>query len=83
MSLSVLSRGLRRNRSVKGTRGERVETGAMNTWEWKGMVSSVGVKVRGCLTDVLAVNVSVLLSCTCYLSGGGADDRFVIGLACV
>lgn len=56
---SILTRTFRRNRSIKGTRGERVENGAMKTWEWKGTVCNIGVTVGGCSTEVLVINVSV------------------------
>jgi len=56
---SILTRGFRRNRNVKGTRGERVENGPMKTWEWKGTVRHSGVRVGGCSTEVMVINVSV------------------------
>ena len=59
---STLTRKFKRNRSAKGTRGERVENGAIKTWEWKGVVQNVGIEVGGCSTEVLVINVSVFLS---------------------
>jgi hypothetical protein len=79
---SAPARKLKRNRSIKGTRGERVENGAMRTWEWKGMVHNVGVKVGGCSTQVLIINVSVFVS-PLFVRGGVADEGLVIGLLCV
>lgn len=86
---SLLTRGFKRNRTVKGARGERVENGAMKTWEWNGTVTNVGVKVGGCSTDVLVINVSTLLSVLPLLlplaSDRGADweacDRTPLRLA--
>ena len=57
---SILARGFRRNRSVKSTGGERFENGAMKTWEWKGTVRHSGIRVGGCSTEVMIINVSVL-----------------------
>ena len=74
---SILTRGFKKNRNVKGAKGERVENGAMKTWEWKGTVCNIGIRVGGCSTEVMIINVSAfgLFS----LSGGGADKGFVIG----
>ena len=57
---SILTRTFKR--SVRGTRGRRVENGAMKTWEWKGAVQTVGIEVGGCSTEVLVINVSGSLS---------------------
>lgn len=57
---SILTRGFKRSRSIKGTRGEKFENGGIKTWEWKGTVFSKGVTVGGCATDVLVINVSAL-----------------------
>lgn len=59
---SILARKFKKNRSVKGAMGERVENGAMKTWEWKGTMCNVGIEVGGCSTEVLVISVSVLLS---------------------
>lgn len=53
---SILTRGFRRNRVMKGERGDNVENGKMKTWEWKGTVCNNGVKVGGCATDVMVIN---------------------------
>lgn len=55
---SILTRGFKRNRTIKGTRGEKIENGKLKTWEWKGTVCNKGIKVGGCMTDVLVINVS-------------------------
>ena len=63
-SESILTRGFKRNRTIKGTREERIDNGKMKTWEWKGTVCNNGIKVGGCNTDVLVLNVSASLCCS-------------------
>jgi hypothetical protein len=58
---SILTRGFRRNRSVKGASGERAENGKVKMWEWKGTVCNKGINVGGCTTGVLVISVSTLL----------------------
>lgn len=53
---SILTRGFRRNRVVKGVRGERADGEKLRTWEWKGTVCNKGIKVGGCSTDVMVIN---------------------------
>ena len=79
---SILTRKFKRSRSVKSTRGERVENGAMKTWEWKGAVCNVGIEVGGCSTEVLVIKVSIFLSFS-PARGGVTHERLVIGLLCV
>ena len=62
-SESILTRGFKRNRTVKGTRGEASENVKVNTWEWKGSVCNKGIKVGGCMANVLVINVSPFLFC--------------------
>ena len=61
-SESILSRGFRRNRTIKRARDERVDSGKLKTWEWNGTVRNDGIKVGGCTTEVMVINVSDLLS---------------------
>jgi len=53
---SILTRGFRRNRSVKCASGERAENGKVKMWEWGGTVCNKGIKVGGCTTGVLVIN---------------------------
>ena len=59
---SLLARGFKRGRTVKGTKGEIIENGKMKTWEWKGTVCNSGIQVGGCATEVMVINVSVLVT---------------------
>lgn len=47
---------------MKRVRDERVDSGKLKTWEWNGTVRNDGIKVGGCTTEVMVINVSDLLS---------------------
>jgi len=52
---SMLTRGYR---NWKSTRGERVLTREMKTWEWRGTVRNNGVRIGGCSTEVMVISVN-------------------------
>lgn len=56
---SGFARGFMRHRSFRALRGEKIDNGATRTWEWEGTVCNSGIKIGGCSTDVLVINVSV------------------------
>jgi hypothetical protein len=81
-SESILTRGFKRNRTIKGTRGERNENGTVKTWEWKGTVCNNGIKVGGCSTGVLVLNVSPLfVTGSLSLTKGTGQDFFEFSIS--
>ena len=71
-------RGFMRHRSVKALRSEKIENGELRTWEWKGTVSNSGIKIGGCSTEVLVINVSGFYFSS--IASWSTDGGFIIGL---
>lgn len=66
---SMLTRGFRKW-NARGTRGERVETKEMKTWEWKGAVRNNGIRIGGCSTNVMVINDFFVFCVTAKKSNG-------------
>ncbi|KAF9646944.1 hypothetical protein BDM02DRAFT_3262020 [Thelephora ganbajun] len=67
---SILTRGFKKNRNVKGTRGDRIENGETKTWEWQGTVCNGRVKAGGCTTEVMVINDFFVFSVRIKRSSG-------------
>ena len=62
---------------MKRVRDERVDSGKLKTWEWNGTVRNDGIKVGGCTTEVMVINVGDLLSwAVLVLTRGTGQDFF-------